>query len=50
MIERQIEVVLGEDQFGFRRRKETRGAIALLRIISVQTLGIDKELCACFTD
>jgi hypothetical protein len=37
-IERKIEGVLGEDQFGFRRGKETRGAIGMLRIISEQTL------------
>jgi tetrahydromethanopterin S-methyltransferase subunit G len=34
MIERKIENVLGEDQFGFRRRKVTRDAIGILRIIS----------------
>jgi len=49
-IERQVEDVLGEDQFGFRRRKGTGDAVALLRIISVQMLGIDEKLCACFTD
>jgi hypothetical protein len=49
-IESQVEDVLGEDQFGFRGRKETGDAVALLRIISVQMLGIDEKLCACFTD
>jgi hypothetical protein len=33
-IEKKIEDVLGEDQFGFRRGKETRDAIQMLRIIS----------------
>jgi hypothetical protein len=32
-IERKIEVVLGEDQFGFRRGKRTRDTIEMLRII-----------------
>jgi hypothetical protein len=31
-IERKIEVVLGEDQFGFRRGKGTRDTIGMLRI------------------
>jgi hypothetical protein len=34
MIERKIENVLVEDQFGFRRGKGTRDAIGTLRIIS----------------
>ena len=33
-VERKIEDVFGEDQFGFRRRKGTRDAIGMLRIIS----------------
>ena len=47
-IDRKIEDVLGQDQFGFR--KGTRDAIGMLRIISELTLVIDEELCACFTD
>ena len=31
-IERQIEDVLGEDQFGFRRGKGTRDATGMMRI------------------
>jgi hypothetical protein len=50
MIERKIEDVLGEDQFGFRRGKGTRNAIGMLKIISEQTLEIDVELCVCFID
>jgi len=46
--EKQIKDVLGEDQFGFRRGKETRDAIGILRIISERTLKIDEELCVCF--
>jgi hypothetical protein len=30
--------------------EEKGDAVVLLRIISVQMLGIDEELCACFTD
>jgi hypothetical protein len=32
-IERKIEDVLEEDHLGFRKGKETRGAIVLLKII-----------------
>jgi hypothetical protein len=32
-IERKTEDFLGEDQFGFRRRRGTRNAIGILRII-----------------
>jgi hypothetical protein len=38
-IERKIEDVVGEDQFGFRRGKGTKDVIGMLRI--------GKELCAC---
>ena len=44
-IEKNIEDVLGEDQFGFRRGRGTRHAIWMLRIISERTLDIDAELC-----
>jgi hypothetical protein len=50
MIEKKIENVLVEDQFGFRREKGTRDAIGILRIISERTLDIDEELCAVFID
>jgi hypothetical protein len=50
MIEKKIEDVLGEDQFGFRRGKETKDAIGMLRIIPERTLEIDEELCVCFID
>jgi len=48
-IEKKIEDVLGEDQFGFRRGKGTRDAIGMLGI-SERTLEIDEELCVCFID
>jgi hypothetical protein len=46
-IERKTEDTLGEDQFGFRRGKETRDAVGMLRIISERTLVIDEELRSC---
>jgi hypothetical protein len=49
-IEKKIEDVLREDQFGFRRGKGTRNAIGMLRIISERTLEIDEELNVCFID
>jgi len=49
-IEKKIEDVLGEDQFGFRRGKGTRNAIGMLRIISERTLKVDEELSVCFID
>ena len=49
-IEKKIEDVLGEDQFGFRRGKGTRDAIGMMRIITERTLEIDEELCVCFID
>jgi hypothetical protein len=33
-IERKIEDILGEDQFGFRRGKKTRDGIGMMRIIA----------------
>ena len=49
-IERKIEDILGEDQFGFRRGKGTRDAIGMMRIIAERTLEIEEELCVCFID
>jgi len=49
-IEKKIEEVLAEDQFGFRRGKGIRDAIGMLRIISERTLEIDEDLCVCFID
>jgi hypothetical protein len=49
-IEREIEDILGEDQFGFRRGKGTRDANGMMRIIAERTLEIDEELCVCFID
>jgi hypothetical protein len=49
-IEKKIENVLGEDQFGFRRGKGTRNAIGILRIISQRILEVDQELSVCFID
>jgi len=49
-IEKKLEDVLGEEQFGFRRGKETRDAIGMMRIIAERTLEIDEELCVCFIE
>jgi len=49
-IEKKIEGVLGEEQFGFRRGKGTRDAIGMMRIITERTLELDEELCVCFID
>ena len=49
-IEKKIEDVLVEDQFGFRRGKGTRNAIGTMRIIAERTLEIDEELSVCFID
>ena len=49
-IEKKIKDVFGEDKFGFRRGKETRDAIGMLRIISKRTLEINEELCVCFIE
>jgi len=37
-------------KFGFRRGKETRDAIGMLRIIAERTLEIDEEICFCSID
>ena len=37
-----IENVVGTDQFGFRRIKRTRDAVAMVRTISEQTLDIEE--------
>jgi len=49
-VERKIEDVLGEDQFGFRRGSGTRDGTGMLRTISERTLEIDVKLCVCFID
>jgi len=49
-IERKIEDVFGEDQFGFRRGKGTMNATGMMKIITERTMEIDAELCVCVTD
>ena len=49
-IERKIEDVLREDQFGFRRGKGSRDAIGMLKTISERNLETEAELCICFID
>jgi hypothetical protein len=45
-IERKIEDVLGDSQFGLRGGKVTRDAIGMLRRISERTVYTDEEFCA----
>ena len=49
-IVKKIEDVLEKDCLVFRRGKEIRGAIGMLKIIPERTLDINKELCSCFRD
>ena len=49
-IQKQIEDVLAEDHFGFRRGKGARYAIGMLRIILERTLEIDEGICVCYID
>ena len=49
-IEKKIEDVVEEDQFGFRRGKGTRDAVGMLRITSERTLEIDEEISVCSID
>jgi hypothetical protein len=49
-IEKEIEDVFEEDQFGFRRGKGTRDVTGMLRIISERTLEIYEKLSVCFID
>lgn len=45
-IESKTEDVRGEDHFGYRRRKGSRSAIGILRVILERILEMDDELCA----
>jgi hypothetical protein len=46
-IEKKIRDLLGENRFGYRRRKGMKNASGMLKIISERTLDIDKVLCTC---
>jgi len=46
-MKRNIEDLL-RDLFGITRGKGNRDAKGMMRIITEQTLDIDKEICACF--
>jgi len=48
-IEKKIEDVLGEHQFGFRRGRGTRHT-AVMKRISEQALDIDEEVCRYFIE
>ena len=45
-IEKKIEDLFGEDQYGFRSGKGTRGAIGMMKIIAERTLEKDEGVFA----
>ena len=49
-MESKIEEVIEENQFGFRKGKDTRNAIGLMTIISERVLDVKEEMCLCFID
>ena len=49
-LESKIEEVIEEDQFGFRKGKDTRDAIGLMRIIPERVLDVREEICLSFID
>ena len=49
-LDSNIEEVIEEDQFGFRKGKGTRDDIGLMRIISERVLDVKEEMCLCFID
>lgn len=49
-IEAKAEEFLGEDQFGFRRGRGTREAIATMRILGERSIEHGLELYTCFVD
>ena len=49
-MEARANEYLGEDQFGFRKGKSTRDAIAIMRSLVESNLKYDQDLHACFVD
>ncbi|KAI5743600.1 hypothetical protein M8J77_020048 [Diaphorina citri] len=49
-IEGKIEDNMGDDQFGFRKGRGTRDAIACVRMLSERILDVNRELYVCFVD
>jgi|AKYZ01.1.fsa_nt_gi Reverse transcriptase (RNA-dependent DNA polymerase). len=49
-IDRKIEEVLTEDQFGFRKGRGTREAIMALRLILEKRMEVNKSTCVAFVD
>ena len=49
-IENKAEAFLGEDQFGFRRGKGTREAIAIMRLLCERSIEHDRCVHTCFVD
>ena len=48
--ERNIEYVLEDDEFEFRRVEESKDVIWMLGIMSEWTFDIDEEVCACYIE
>ena len=49
-IESKAESFLGDDQFGFRRGRGARDAIAMMRVIGERSLEHEQEMFTCFID
>ena len=49
-LEAKAEEYLGEDQFGFRRGKGTREAIAMMRVLSERNIEHNQDIYVCFVD
>ena len=46
----KVDVFLGNDQFGFRRKMGIREAIATLRVVAEKSIEFGKSLYICFVD
>ncbi|KAI5738445.1 hypothetical protein M8J77_007179 [Diaphorina citri] len=49
-MERKIEENMSEDQFGFRKGRGTRDAMACVRLVCEKVLDANRELYICFVD
>ena len=49
-LEWKAEAFLGDDQFGFRKERGTRDAIAALRVLAERSIEHNKKLYVCYVD
>ena len=49
-LEGKAEAFLGDDQFGFRKERGTRDAIAALRVLAERSIEHNKKLYVCYVD